>query len=220
MKDSLSRKLLMPALLAVAIAPLALSATAGEKDDKGWHEQRQERFEAHREALFERAGLDEATRSALEEAHAEHHEALRELHDQHRQRMDEILDDDQRQALRAAKQELHQEKRSAYGAKQRGSLQQRLTALVDSWELSDEEREALRETREALYADMAELRGQSFDSRDERREAWQALRDEHHAALAELLTEEQIGALEAAMPSRGHKGAGKAKYRSGQPYGD
>lgn len=220
MKASLSHKLLLPALLAVAIAPLALSATAGDKDAKGWHEQRQAQFQAHRQALFERAGLDDETRSALEDAHAEHHEAMRELHDQHRQRLDEILDDDQREALKAAKREMRQEQRGAYRADRRGSLQQRLTALVDSWELSDEEREALRETREALYADMAELRGQSFDSRDERREAWLGLRDTHREALAELLTDEQIAALEAAMPSRGYKGQGKAPYRGGQPQGD
>jgi Spy/CpxP family protein refolding chaperone len=210
---ALSRKLLMPALLAVAIAPLALAAAAdtgkgahpGKKS--GWSEQRQERLEERRQALFDRAGLDDETRAALEEAHAEHHEALRELHEQHRERLDEILDEEQRQALRDAKGEMRQERREHY----RGDLQQRLTTLVDSWELSDEQREALREAREAFYADLQALRGQTFDSRDERREAWQALRDEHHAALGELLTDEQLEELEATMQPRGHRGYGKGK---------
>ncbi|MBZ0329451.1 hypothetical protein KZO25_03875 [Halomonas sp. ANAO-440] len=201
MKRSMSRTLLMPALLAVAIAPLSLAATAGQ-GDKGWNEQRQ--------ALFERAGLDEETRAALEEAHDEHRQALRELHQQHRERMDEILDEDEREALREAKREMRQEhhgERQGYG---RQGFPQRLSTLVDSWDLSDEEREELTELRQSLYADMRELREQSFDSREERREAWQALRDEHQEALGEVLSEEQIEAMKAMMQPQGHKGHGKA----------
>ncbi|MCE9665796.1 hypothetical protein LY622_20425 [Halomonas sp. M5N1S17] len=210
MKRSMSRTLLMPALLAVAIAPLSLAATAGQ-GDKDWSEQRQERFEERRQALFERAGLDEETRAALEEAHEEHHQALRELHQQHRERMDQILDEEEREALREAKREMRQEQRGERHGYGHQDMPQRLSALVDSWELSDEEREELTELRQSLYADMRELRGQTFDSREERREAWQALRDEHQEALGELLSEEQIEAMKAMMQPRGHKGHGKPR---------
>ncbi|WP_444676986.1 hypothetical protein [Halomonas sp. E19] len=105
-----TRKMFMPALLALAIAPLSLTATAQPaQGENGWNEQRQERFQERRQALFDRAGLDEETRSALEEAHGEHMQALRELHEQHRERMDEILDEEQRTALREAKREMRQE---------------------------------------------------------------------------------------------------------------
>ncbi len=200
MKRSMTRTLLMPALLAVAIAPLSLAATAGQ-GDKDWSEQRL--------ALFERAGLDEETRSALEEAHTEHHQALRELHRQHRERMDQLLGEEEREALQEAKREMRQEQRGEHRGQGYHSMPQRLSTLVDSWELSDEEREALTELRQSLYADMQELRGQPFESREERREAWQALRDEHQDALGELLSEEQIEAMKAMMQPRGYKGHGK-----------
>ncbi|WP_111414005.1 hypothetical protein [Billgrantia lactosivorans] len=203
---NLTRKLLMPALLAVATAPLSLAAVAFPgKSEGGWSEQHQQRFEEHRQALFERADLDEETRSALEAAHGEHLEAMRELHEQHRERMDEILDEEQREALREAKREMRLE---MHGERHRG-MQERLATLVDSWELSDAERERLTELRESLYADMRALRDQQFDSREERREAWQTLRDEHREALGEVLSEEQIAALEAFMQPRHHKGHGK-----------
>lgn len=207
MNLNLNRNLLIPALLAVAIAPMSLAAVAAPtKSDGGWHEQRHERFEERRQAMFERAGLDEETRNALEEAHDEHHQALRELHEQHRERMDEILDEEQREALLEAKREMRQE---MHGVRHQ-DMQERLTTLVDSWELSDEERERLTELRESLYADMQALRGQQFDSREERREAWQSLRDEHREALGEVLTEEQMAALEAFMQPRHTRGDRKS----------
>lgn len=214
----MTRKLLMPALLAMAIAPLSLAALAAPSDsDNRWHEQRQERFEEHRQALFERAGIDTETRSALEEARDEHKQALRELHTQHRERMDEILDEEQRDALREAKQEMRQERHAEYRAERGQNMQQRFTELVDSWGLSDAERSELTELRESLYADMQELREQSFDSREERREAWQALRDEHQEALGELLSEDQLEELRDAMRNAFHKGHGKhyGERRSG-----
>ncbi|WP_197038244.1 hypothetical protein [Billgrantia saliphila] len=203
MRRNVTRNLLMPALLAVAIAPLSLAAA--ERDGE-WKEQRQERFEERRQALFERADLDEETRSALVQAHDEHRQALRELHEQHRERMDEILDEEQRDALHQAKQEMRDEYHDQHRDQRREAMQERLTALVDSWELSDEERERLTELRESLYADMQTLRDQEFDSREARREARQSLRDEHREALAEVLTEEQIEALQAFVQPRHPKG--------------
>ena len=77
MKMAVSRKLLAPALLAIAIAPLALSATAAhhgkgaeqsQEQREQWKEARAEYRAEQRQALFERAGIDEATREALDEA--------------------------------------------------------------------------------------------------------------------------------------------------------
>lgn len=207
MNTSLSRKLLLPALLAVAIAPLSLAATAGphgEGRHQGWEQYREQR-EAQRQALFERAGLDEATREALEEAHGDHHQAMRELHQQHRERVDGILDEEQREALAEARREMHNEWRES----RRAAMEERLETLVDSWELSDEEREALREARESIYADLEELRGRDFDSPEERREAMRDLRATHQASLAELLSDEQLEELKAAMRPHGGKAPGK-----------
>ena len=213
------RKTLMPALLALAIAPLSLAATAGNHGDDTAKGERYQQNAAHLDAMQQRLGFDDDTRAELEAAHAEmrdahrdlkgqdfdsrdeRRDAYRELREQHRAALDDILTDEQRAELRSAKRENMQEHR----AERREAMQERLTALVDGWELSDEERAALTETREALYRDMRELHEQEFDSRDERREAYQALRDEHRATLAELLDEQQLEELKAAMQPKGVK---------------
>ncbi|MBD3895654.1 hypothetical protein IEI94_07290 [Halomonas sp. ML-15] len=220
-----ARKTLMPALLALAIAPLSLTATAGNHgDDAAKGERYQQKHVERLDAMQERLGFGDDTRAELEAAHAELRDAHRDLkdqdfasrderrnayhalHEQHRAALDEIFTDEQRQELRSAMHEKMQERRAEY----REAMQERLTALVDDWGLSDEERNALTEIRESLYADMRELRDQDFDSRDARRDAYNALRDEHHAALAELLDEQQLEELKAAMqPKGGHRHYGK-----------
>lgn len=224
MNISLSRKLLLPALLAVAIAPLALSATAGPQGEgrPAGYEQYQEQREAKRQALFERAGLDEATREALEEAHNEHRQAMREMHREHRERLDGILDEEQREALAEARREMREEHRSEWRESRRAAMQERLEALVDGWELSDEEREALREARESIYADLEALRGRDFDSREERRAAMREMREKHQASLAELLSDEQLEELKAALKPHGGKAHGKrhGHYHHDHHWGD
>ena len=201
-KVSLTRKLFAPALLAAAIAPLALSASAapgeGEPHGRGGSLHAEQR-----EALFERAGLDAETRDALAEARAEHHQALQELQAEHRERLEEILDDDQRAALEQAKREMRQE----WHAEQRQAREARLEALFDEWQLDEASREALREQRDAFHAEAQALRDQTFDSREDRRAAWEALRTEYHEALAEHLDEEQLSHLREAMRPD-HKGPG------------
>ncbi|MCE0734328.1 hypothetical protein LWH48_16305 [Halomonas sp. G15] len=205
MQTRLSRRILAPALLAMAIAPLALTATAAPGDAERaeqrqqWQEARAERYAEKRAALFERAGLDAETREALENAHREHRQAMAELREEHRDRIDELLSDDQQAALDEARREMREEYRTQKRQSHAKALQQRMTEMVDGWDLSEEEREALGELRRAHYADMAELRNRDFDSRQERREAYQALRDEHQAALAELLSEEQIEEMQQAV---------------------
>ena len=141
MTRSFTRTLLAPALLAVAIAPLALSASAtpgGEDGKQGWSKE-------HRQ--------------------------------QHEQR--------------------------------RATLQQRLTELVDSWELSEADREALRDARKAVYADMQALREGDVGSRQERREAVRELREEHHEALAEILSDEQIEEMRTVISRHGKNAGGR-----------
>ncbi len=229
MKMTVSRKLLAPALLAIAIAPLALSATAahhgkGAERHKEYHqEQREQWMEARteqRQALFQRAGIDEPTREALEEARGEHREAMRQLHEQHRERLNQLLDDDQRAAMEVARGEMREERRAEMMGQRRASMQERLEALVDDWGLSGEEREALRETREEIYADMAKLRERDFDSRTERRDAMLEMRDRHQEALAEILSDEQMEELRATMMPRGERGDGKGYGKPDRGHGE
>ncbi len=137
MTRSFTRTLLAPALLAVAIAPLALSASA-EDGKQGWSKE-----------------------------HRQQHEQRRE------------------------------------------TLQQRLTELVDSWELSEADREALRDARKAVYADMQALREGDVGSRQERREALRELREEHHEALAEILSDEQIEEMRTVISRHGKNAGGR-----------
>ncbi|MDN3557753.1 hypothetical protein [Halomonas maura] len=193
-KLSLTRKLFAPALLAAAIAPLALSASAepgeGERYVRGGPSHAEQR-----EALFERAGLDAETRDALAAARAEHHQAQQALRQDYRERLDEILDDDQRAALEQARREMRQEWR----AEQRQAREARLEALFDEWQLDEASREALREQRDAFHAEAQALHDRTFDSREDRRAAWEGLRTEYHEALAERLDEAQLSQLREAM---------------------
>ncbi|MFG6157460.1 hypothetical protein ACGTNG_01505 [Halomonas sp. 1390] len=221
MKRSFTRTLLAPALLAVAIAPLALSASAAPQE--GWQhggsEDHRQQHEQRRQALFERAGIDEETRQALEKARREYREALQELRESHRQRMDEILDDEQREALTTARRELRDEHREARRAEHREAMQQRLSALVDTWELSDAERESLREAREAIYTDMQDLRGREFDSPQARREAMRELRESHQEALGRILSDEQLAEMREALEPRPRPGLENQGHDGGKDSG-
>lgn len=211
-----TRKLLMPALLAVAISPLSLAAIAAP--DEGPRHPWSERHQEQRQALYDRAGLDGATRTALEEAHAEHREAQHQLREQHRERMNDILSEEQQQALHTAKREMHEERH----AERRQAMQERLDALIDDWGLNEAERQALHDAREAMMVDARELHEQEFDSREDKRAAWLELRDEHRAALSEILSDEQMAELRDTMrphhghPRMGHHGMPHDKHGPGQ----
>lgn len=188
----ITRKLLMPALLTLAIAPLSLTALADGQ--RGGHHDAGPRHEL----LLERLDLDAETRAAIDEARRAHHAALRELHAEHRAELEALLSDEQRQALAEARQE-HREQR-------RAAIQARLDAVIDGWELSDEQREALTATRATIAGDLADFREREFDDREARREALRELRESHHAALAEILDEGQLAELQEAMrPERGER---------------
>lgn len=137
MTRSLTRTLLAPALIAVAIAPFALFASAAPGDEgrqQGWSEEQ-----------------------------------------------------------RSPRQE---------------TMQQRLVALVDSWGLSDKEREALREARQKSYADRQALREHDVDSPQARREAMRELREGHQEALADILSEEQIEEMRDIVSRHNRQGQG------------
>ncbi|MEQ5802879.1 hypothetical protein [Halomonas sp. H10-9-1] len=223
MQTRLSRRILAPALLAIAIAPLALQATAAPGDNERagqrqqWQEARAEHHAERRAALFERADLDAETREALENAYHEHREAMAELRETHRDHVAELLSDDQQAALDEARREMREEYRNTQRPHRAKALQQHMTEMVDGWDLSAEEREALRELRQSHYADMTELRNRDFDSREERREAYQALRDEHREALAEVLSVEQIEEMERiAREAYGQRGGHGDDRRGGR----
>lgn len=197
MKSQTIRQWLAPALLAAAIAPLSLGAFAapGDGNQKGWSEAHQQRQSEHRQALFERAGIDEQTRQALEDARKEHREAVKALRKEHRELMSELISDEQRQALNDARQEMRQEMRD----ERRQAMQLRMEEQFAEWELSEEQQQALSDIRESFYADMQALKNSEFDSRNERREAWQNMRQEHYDAMTEILSEEQIQELRSGM---------------------
>ncbi|WP_051234310.1 hypothetical protein [Halomonas halocynthiae] len=204
------RQCFAPALLAAAMAPLSLSAIAAPNDatQNDWREGHQQRYSEHRQALFERAGIDAATRQALEDAQTAHRDTINALRKEHRELMDELISDEQRQALKNARQEIRQEMRDEH----RQAVQLRIEEQLDEWELSTEEKQALSDIRESFQADMQDLKDRRFDSRDERRKAWQNLRQDHHDAIAEILSEEQIQELRSHM--RGAIGSQRSRHGS------
>jgi len=206
MKHLFTRKALIPAMLSAALLPVSMGALAGEKaadhdagprHDGGPHEMRGE--------LFDRAGIDADTREALKQAGIEHRDALQELNAEYRSERQAILGEDGITALKQAGQELRNE---------------RATALMDEWQLSDADREQLMQTRESLHASIQSLRSEDFENREQRRQAWEELRESHHAQLAEILSEEQIQELKHTMMPRGHAGHGDHEGRGGHRGGD
>jgi len=121
-----TRTLLAPVLIAVAIAPFALSANAapgGEGGHQGGSEEqrspRQETLQRRLVALVDSWGLSDEERGALREAREksyadrqalrerdfdsrqERREAMRELREGHQEALSEILSDEQIEEMRA-----------------------------------------------------------------------------------------------------------------------
>nr|WP_298059765.1 hypothetical protein [uncultured Halomonas sp.] len=117
------RQLFAPALLAIAIAPLALTAQAyshGDREGRGADfERMEERMEEHRQAVYDRADISEEKQAELNAAHAEHREAMRALREEHRERVADILSDEEQEALRNAMREAHEEYRGKHGKRGR-----------------------------------------------------------------------------------------------------
>ncbi|MGQ7287994.1 hypothetical protein [Vreelandella venusta] len=111
------RQLFAPALLAVALMPLAFSANASHHSNAAIdREAMQERMEEYRQEAYQRAGLSEEQQTALNTAHAEHRDAMLSLREEHQAQVAEILTEDEQQALRDAMREMHDERRQSDGA--------------------------------------------------------------------------------------------------------
>lgn len=96
------RQLFAPALLAVALMPLAVSANAGHHNSAGIdREAMQERMEEYRQEAYQRAGLSEEQQTALNEAHAEHRDAMLSLREEHQAQVAE--DPNRRRATNSAR---------------------------------------------------------------------------------------------------------------------
>jgi protein CpxP len=113
------RQLLAPALLAIAIAPLAFTAQAnhhGDPEGRGADRERmEERMEERRQEVYERAGISEEKQAELNEAHTEHREAMHALREEHKERVADILSEEEQEALRTAMREAHEEHRGKHG---------------------------------------------------------------------------------------------------------
>ena len=113
------RQLFAPALLAIAIAPLAITAQAdshGDHEGKGPdHELMVERMEERRQEVYQRAEISEEKQAELNEAHAEHREAMHALREEHHERMADILSDEEQEALRSAMHDVREEHRGEHG---------------------------------------------------------------------------------------------------------
>ena len=113
------RQLFAPALLAIAIAPLAFTAQAnshGDHEGQGPDRERmEERMEERRQEVYEHADISAEKQAELNEAHAEHREAMQALREEHHERVAEILTEEEQQSLRNAMQEAHEEYRGKHG---------------------------------------------------------------------------------------------------------
>ncbi|MGQ0334270.1 hypothetical protein [Halomonas elongata] len=200
MTTSISRKLLMPALLAAFVAPLSLAASASPDHPSRPGEHREDL----RQEAFERAGIDQQTRDELKDAREDYRNAMKDLRDEHRQQVDEILGEDGKAALEKARQQMHEE----YRAEQQQAREARIEALFDEWELSESTREALAKQRDDFRSEAEALKAQEFENPEERRQAWKDLMQSQHDALSEHLSEQQIKEFGDALRPEGH-GPGK-----------
>ncbi|GAB2802620.1 hypothetical protein GCM10027040_33350 [Halomonas shantousis] len=124
------------------------------------------------------------------------HEAWQQLRQAHRAALAEVLDEQQLKALdaylRLGAPHPGKGPQTAHAASHRELMQ----ALFDSWQLNEDDRQALAQARETLRDDLASLKSRDFDNRDERHAAVKEIREAMHARLAELLSDEQIRVLD------------------------
>lgn len=113
------RKLFAPALLAIALAPLAITAQAHNHSDDEARGPDRERMEERRQEVYQRAELSEEKQAELNAAYAEHRDAMNALREEHKERVTEILSEEEQEALRTAMQEIHDEYRGQHGKRGR-----------------------------------------------------------------------------------------------------
>lgn len=117
------RQLFAPALLAIAITPLAFTAQAhnhGDHEGRGADRERmEERMEEYRQEVYDRAEIPEEKQAELNAVHAENREAMRALREEHKERVADILSEEEQEALRSAMREAHEEYRGKHGKRGR-----------------------------------------------------------------------------------------------------
>ncbi|RKR06796.1 hypothetical protein C7446_0794 [Kushneria sinocarnis] len=130
---------------------------------------------------------DQTDRAAFRKAAQMHHEALAE-----------VLDQAQLRVLEA----LHQRR---HAGRMKGELRR---ALIASWHLNDDQQQALKQARERMQQDLAELRRQQFDSRADKRAAFEKIRQAQHERMAKVLDSRQlkVWAMMRHVELRGPKG--------------
>lgn len=196
MKFPFTRKALIPAVVSAMLLPMSLSAVAGD------HPQHHGSWQEKRTELFDRADIDVDQREQLDQARTEYQQALEELSADYAQQRQDILGEDGIAALKQAIHDIREE---------------RITTLMDEWQLSDEDRASLQQTREDFRSNMKSLADQQFDSDEDRHQAWKELRTNTHDALAEVLSEEQIQELTHALMPRGPRFGGDHDMNEADP---
>ncbi|MHB0775828.1 hypothetical protein [Halomonas sp. WWR20] len=209
--------LLSSALLSVVLAPLALSSVfaspgtgSSQVPGNGHGEPRTQRLDT----LLQSWKLSEQERNAIDQANTDfrdkastlktrqfdsrdaRHEAWQQLRQAHRAALAEVLDEQQLKALdaylRLGTPHPGKGSQTTHAAPHRELME----ALFDSWQLSDDDRQALEQARETLRDDLAALKSRNFDNRDERHAALKDVREAMHARLAEILSDDQIRVLD------------------------
>lgn len=206
------RKFWMPTLLALAIAPLSFIATAAPGDEKSQGNDAHKPHEQRFEAMADQWDLSEEERNALHDARQDYRDQREALREDYRQTMIDILGEERVDEMHDHKRDIHEKRHKAH----RDFMQQRLDALYDSWELSEDDRQALDDAHEAMRERARELHDQAFDNREDKHDAWLAIRDEHRDALADVLNDTQLEALKVIMKPPHGKGphGGKPHHES------
>ena len=108
------RRSLTPALLAIALMPLAMTVQAdqhgkhgGERGNKA--EQMQQRMQERRAEMYQRAGISEEKQAQLNKAREQNFNAMREVREEHQARIQAILSDEERRSLESTMREMREE---------------------------------------------------------------------------------------------------------------
>ncbi|GHC17775.1 hypothetical protein [Aidingimonas halophila] len=207
-----SRKFLLSSLFALALSPLSFMAMAAPGDDHSMPGHgKPPMHPMHFEAMAEKWELNDDELEALREVHDDYREQQKALREEHHQAMADILGEERIEEMTAQKRDRRHERSQA----RHEAIQERLDTLYASWNLDDQEKQALADAHTYMRDRISELRDQEFDSREEKRDAWLEIRDEHRDALAEVLNEDQIDVLKMVMKPGHHGGKPHGKPHHG-----
>lgn len=162
------------------------------------------------EVLFDSWHLDDATRQAFDEEQQNYREQRDSLRQAHHERLADILSKEQLAALETLKAphrgfDHHGPRDDRRGpdagpGAHRHDPQALFSALLKSWNLSDDQLAQLKAARSDFRDQAQALRERDFDSRDARHRAWQQLMQTQHDKLAQVLDADQMAVLEQLRP--------------------